>query len=82
MLEAKVVHVLFTSNNNIRPVGAEKQTGISSKRGFQMLRWPVAANTVASSQVEGFVHSTGCLSTYAQRVVLSHQLHQGLGGRL
>ena len=37
---------------------------------------------MASSQVEGFVRSTGCLSTYAVRVVLSHQLHRGLGGRL
>ena len=55
---------------------------ISRKRGFPKQSWPIVANTVASSQVEGFVRSTGCLSTYAVRVVLSHQLHRGLGGRL
>ena len=55
---------------------------VSRKRGFQKQSWPIVANTVASSQVEGFVRSTGCLSTYAVRVVLSHQLHRGLGGRL
>ena len=32
---------------------------------------------VTSSQVEGFVRSTGCLSSYAWRVVLSRQLHRG-----
>ena len=32
---------------------------------------------MTSSQVEGFVRSTGCLSSYAWRVVLSHQLHRG-----
>ena len=59
-----------------------KIIALSTKRGFQEERWPVAANTVTSSQVEGFVRSTGCLSTYAWRVVLSRQLHRGLGGRL
>ena len=32
---------------------------------------------VTSSQVEGFVRSTGYLSSYAWRVVLSRQLHRG-----
>ena len=70
----------WSSSNSFNKL--KKQSALSQKRGVPMQRWPVAANTVASSQVEGFVRSTGCLSTYAVRVVLSHQLHRGLGGRL
>ena len=87
------VNYFFTSNNSIGLLGSSNsfnkvktQTAFSTKilkgDSKKKLRWPVAANTVTSSQVEGFVCSTGCLSTYAARVVLSHQLHRGLGGRL
>ena len=88
ILEANEVHYFFTSNNSIGLLGSSNsfnkvktQTAFSTKILKEDSK-KKKGGPLTSSQVEGFVRSTGCLCTYARRVVLSHQLHRGLGGRL